>query len=83
MKRHQSPPFPAEFLPSAHQRRTAPAKPRPPGYVEAEQFDLPFVAENANSIQLDPFSGDQPSKRKTGETARVLVILDSLERGNV
>lgn len=34
-------------------------------------------------IEIDPFNGDPPSKRKDSELARVLAVLDSLERGTV
>jgi hypothetical protein len=30
-------------------------------------------------VQVDPYNGDPPSKRKDSELARVLSILDSLE----
>ena len=30
-------------------------------------------------IQVDPYNGDSPSKRKDSELTRVLAILDSLE----
>jgi len=35
-----------------------------------------------DEIQVDPYDGDPPSKRKDSELNRVLSILDSLERGN-
>ena len=38
-------------------------------------------------IQIDPFRGDPPSKKKDSEVSRVLTILNSLnsleERGNI
>ena len=33
-------------------------------------------------ITIDPYDGDPPSKRKDKESARLLAILDNLERGN-
>lgn len=63
-----------EQLATADQRCTAPH--RRPGYVEAEQFDFDDL------LQVDPYAGDPPSKRKSTETARVLAILDTLERGD-
>jgi len=35
-----------------------------------------------DEIQVDPYDGDPPSKRKDSELNRVLSILDSLERGD-
>lgn len=62
-----------KLLATADQRRTA--LHRRPGYVEAEQFDFDDL------LQVDPYAGDPPSKRKGTETDRVLTILHSLERG--
>lgn len=42
----------------------------------------PIDAELDDGIQVDPYNGDPPSKRKDSELNRVLSILDSLERGN-
>lgn len=33
-------------------------------------------------IEVDPYNGDPPSKRKDAELDRVLALLDSLGRGN-
>jgi hypothetical protein len=33
-------------------------------------------------IEIDPFNGDPPSKRKDKDVGRLLGLLDSLERGN-
>lgn len=74
MKPLPSTPSPVELLATPDQRRTAPH--RRPGYVEAEQFNFDDL------LQVDPYAGDPPLKRKGTETARVLAILDSLERGD-
>ena len=74
MKQLPSTPPSAELLATADQRRTAPH--RRPGYVEAKQFNFDDL------LQVDPYAGDPPLKRKRTETARVLAILDSLERGD-
>ncbi len=73
MKPLPSTPHPVGLLATADRRRTAPC--RRPGYVEAEQFDF------YDLLQVAPYAGDPPSKRKGTETARVLAVLDSLERG--
>jgi hypothetical protein len=74
MKPLPSTPLRVELLATADQLRTAPH--RRTGYVEAEQFDFDDL------LQVAPYVGDPPSKRKSTETARVLAILDSLERGD-
>ncbi len=38
-------------------------------------------AELDDMIQVDPYNGDPPSRRKDREVSRVLGLLDSLERG--
>ena len=75
-------PLPVEMLVSAHSRRgltvnehqafretLSPARPN-------EDFD--------DLIQVDPYNGDPPSRRKDGEVNRLLSILASIEneRGN-
>jgi hypothetical protein len=39
-------------------------------------------AELDDMIQVDPYNGDPPSRRKDREISRVLGLLDSLERGS-
>jgi hypothetical protein len=39
-------------------------------------------AELDEMIQVDPYNGNPPSRRKDREISRVLGLLDSLERGS-
>jgi hypothetical protein len=74
MKPLPSTPPPVELLATAAPLRTS--QHRRPGYVEAEQFDFDDL------LQVAPYAGDPPSKRKGTVTARGLATLDSLEKGN-
>lgn len=49
-----------------------------------DDLDRPGITDDDldDMIQVDPYAGDPPSKRKDKESARLLAILDNLERGN-
>jgi hypothetical protein len=47
------------------------------GLVDPRDFD-----DIDDLIEIDPFNGDPPSKRKDKDVGRLLGLLDSLERGN-
>lgn len=52
------------------------------GLLRPHDFD-DIDAELDDMLQVDPYNGDPPSRRKDREVSRVLGLLDSLERGTL